>query len=300
MTMIAEPSVLADSPLRCERIFKGYASRTVLKHITLSLPPGSILGLVGRSGAGKTTLIRILLGLLVPDAGTATVLDEPALALTDSAKTRLGYVPQQPDALGWMQVGAMLAFVGSFYPKWDHQYVADSLLRWNIAPSRPLAKLSPGERQRVALIRALALRPELLILDEPAAALDPVARRDLLRELALRGGESGATVLFSTHIVSDLERVASHIACLHDGRLIVNTAMDSLKETHALLHLDAGVASTLPSKLPGELKRRRRTDGGVSLLLYREEGADWPAIGRSPGAQLEGLGLEDLFIELTT
>jgi ABC-2 type transport system ATP-binding protein len=296
--MIAESTTHLDSPLHCERIVKRYDGNRVLNDITLSLPRGSILGLVGRNGAGKTTLIRILLGLLVPDSGTAAVLNESSLFMTDSSKTQLGYVPQQPDALGWMRVGDMLAFVGSFYPKWDDQYVADSLFRWNIAPSRPLAKLSPGERQRVALIRALALRPQLLILDEPAAALDPVARRDLLRELALRGGESGATVLFSTHIVSDLERVASHIACLHDGRLIVNTALDSLKETHALLHLDAVVAATLPSKLPGELRRRRRTDGGVSLLFVREEGVDLTV--QYPGAQLEGLGLEDFFIELTT
>jgi ABC-2 type transport system ATP-binding protein len=295
--MIAESATHLESPLRCERIVKRYVGNSVLNNITLSLPPGSILGLVGRNGAGKTTLIRILLGLLVPDAGTAAVLDEPSLTMTDSARTRLGYVPQQPDALGWMSVGDMLAFVGSFYPKWDHQYVADSLLRWNIAPSRPLTQLSPGERQRVALIRALAPRPRLLVLDEPAAALDPVARRDLLRELALRGGESGATVLFSTHIVSDLERVASHIACLHDGRLIVNTAMDSLKETHALLHLDAGAAATLPSRLPGELRRRRRNDGGLSLVLVREEGVDLTV--QYPGAQLEAPGLEDLFIELT-
>ena len=297
--MIAEPTAQLDSPLHCERIVKRYDGNSVLNGITLSLPRGSIVGLVGRNGAGKTTLIRILLGLLVPDSGTAAVLNEPSLEMTDSSKTRLGYVPQQPDALGWMRVGDMLAFIGSFYPKWDHQYVGDSLLRWNIAPSRPLAKLSPGERQRVALIRALALRPQLLILDEPAAALDPVARRDLLRELALRGGEFGATVLFSTHIVSDLERVASHIACLHDGRLIVNTTMDALKETHALLHLDAVAAATLPSKLPGELRRRRRTDGGLSLLLVREEGVDRPLPEQYPGAQLTGLGLEDLFIELT-
>jgi ABC-2 type transport system ATP-binding protein len=296
--MIAESTTHLESPLRCERIVKRYQGNSVLNGITLSLPPGSILGLVGRNGAGKTTLIRILLGLLVPDSGTAAVLDEPSLTMTDSARTRLGYVPQEPEALGWMRVGDMLTFVGSFYPKWDHQYVADSLLRWNVAPSRPLTKLSPGERQRVALIRALAPRPQLLVLDEPAAALDPVARRDLLRELALRGGESGATVLFSTHIVSDLERVASHVACLHDGRLIVNTAMDSLKETHALLHLDAGVAATLPSKLPGELRRRRRTDGGLSLVLVRKEGVDLTV--QYPNAQLEGLGLEDLFIELTT
>jgi len=299
MTLLAEPIAQAESPLHCEEIVKRFNGDTVLSRITLSIAPGSILGLVGRNGAGKTTLIRILLGLLVPDSGVASVLGDPSLAMTDASKTRLGYVPQQPEALGWMRVGAMLDFVGSFYPRWDRQYVADSLLRWNIAPAQPLATLSLGERQRVALIRALATRPELLVMDEPAAALDPVARRDLLRELALRAGESGTTVLFSTHIVSDLERVASHVACLHRNRLVMNAAVDELKERHALLHLNAEVAARVPAKLAGELSRRRRSDGGLSLLLVRDAGADWPLVSQQSGAQMEVLDLEDLFIELT-
>jgi ABC-2 type transport system ATP-binding protein len=142
-------------------------------------------------------------------------------------------VPQRPQGFQWMTVGAMLDFIGGFYPTWDSGYVEDRLARLAIARNAPLSTLSPGERQSVALIRALATQPELLILDEPAATLDPVARRELLREIAGRAGEAGTTVLFSTHIVSDLERVASHIAVLHGGRLLINTALDDVKETHA-------------------------------------------------------------------
>jgi ABC-2 type transport system ATP-binding protein len=300
MTRLAEQITQRDSPLHCEDIVKRYEGDAVLKGISLSIAPGSIFGLVGRNGAGKTTLIRILLGLLEANSGTAVVLGDPALAMTDATKRRLGYVPQNPEALGWMRVGDMLDFVCSFYPSWDRQYVGDSLLRWSIAPARPLASLSPGERQRVALIRALAIRPEVLVLDEPAAALDPVARRDLLRELAVRTGESSTTVLFSTHIVSDLERVASHVACLHRNQLVLNASMDELKETHAALHLNAEAAARLPAKLPGELSRRRRSNGGLSLVLARDSGAEWPPDAHQAGAQIKVLDLEDLFIELTT
>src|SRR3546814_20726110 len=115
-----------------------------------------------------------------------------------------------------------------------------------------LAKLSPGERQRVAIIRALAPQPELLVLDEPAAALDPVARRELLREIALRAGESGTSVLFSTHIVSDLERVASHVAFMHQGRLLLHSELDSLKERHLRLHVPPSAADQLVGPVPGE------------------------------------------------
>ena len=149
-------------------------------------------------------------------------------------------------------------------------------------------------------MRALAARPDLLVLDEPAAALDPVARRDLLREIAMRAGEAGTTVLFSTHIVSDLERVASHIAFMHDGRLLLDSELDALKERHVRLRLPAGAAADLHGRVPGEVARRRLPEGGLSLLLVREPAASWPPIVHAPGVQADVLGLEDLFVEAAT
>jgi ABC-2 type transport system ATP-binding protein len=198
-----------------------------------------------------------------------------------------------------MTVESMLEFIGSFYPTWDREYVWNCLMRWHVSPSQRLAKLSPGERQRVALIRALASRPEVLVLDEPASALDPVARRDVLREIALHAGESGMTVLFSTHIVSDLERVASHVCFLHEGRLLLNTIMDDLKETHARLSVSRDAAAALGERIPGEIARRRRPDGGLSLIVTRAADAPWPTAAHGAGAVLEALSLEDLFIEVT-
>ncbi|HEX3836106.1 MAG TPA: ABC transporter ATP-binding protein [Steroidobacteraceae bacterium] len=267
--------------------------------MSIAIPKGAVFGLVGRNGAGKTTLMRILVGLLMPDCGSAIILDEPALQMTDAAKTRLGYVPQSPETLSWMTVENMLQFVGGFYPRWDSEYMWNSLMRWNITPSQRLSKLSPGERQRVALIRVLATCPELLILDEPASALDPVARRDFLREIALRAGEAGMTVLFSTHIVTDLERVASHVCFLHEGKLLLNTGMDDLKDTHARLSLSREAAAGLSERLPGEIARRRRPDGGMSIVLTRQALAPWPSAALTSGATLEPMNLEDLFIELT-
>lgn len=192
-------------PLRASGLIHCYEGANVLKGVDLELVPGSVLGLIGRNGAGKSTLIRALLGLLNPLAGGAFVFDEPALKMSDSVKERIGYVPQQPEALAWLTAAQMFDYLGRFYPRWDHEFCRSMLERWKLPAQRTLGKLSPGERQRVDLIRALAARPALLVLDEPAAALDPVARRELLREIALRAGEAGTTVLFSTHIVSDLE-----------------------------------------------------------------------------------------------
>jgi ABC-2 type transport system ATP-binding protein len=288
------------TPLACTGVSKRYGASVVLDNLTLKLTPGSVCGLVGRNGAGKSTLIRILLGLAEPDAGVATAMGENSLRMSDAVKRQLGYVPQQPDAFAWMRVGDMLRFVGDCYPGWDQAYVDAALTRWDLDPKQMLARLSPGERQRVALIRALAPAPRLLVLDEPAAALDPVSRRDLLRDIALRADASGTTVLFSTHIVSDLERVASHLAFLHHGRLLFDTTMDDFKETHARLSLPAAFAGQLPSLLNGELKRRVTAEGNWLITLARAPGSDWPALAYSPGAALEVLGLEDLFIEVTT
>ncbi len=289
----------AESPLSCRDLYKSYDGSTVLSGVSLTIPQGAVLGLIGRNGAGKSTLIRILMGLVMPSRGEAFVFNERALYMTDASKARLAYVPQQPDALGWMRIGDMLDFIGSFYPRWDDQYARNTLLRWGLPPDKQLAKLSPGERQRVALIRALAVNPQLLILDEPASALDPVARRELLREIALRAGESGTTILFSTHIVSDLERVASHVAFLHQGKLIFNAPMDDLKETHARLYLPTDALNKLHGKLPGELSRRNHGDGSASIVLERQPYEAWPTVTHQPGVRLDALGLEDLFVEIT-
>jgi ABC-2 type transport system ATP-binding protein len=299
MNAVMATKSATNTPLYCEDVSQQYDGKPVLRRIALQIPAGTVLGLIGRNGAGKSTLIRILLGLQAPDSGAAYVFGEPALSLGDHAKRRLGYVPQQADAFAWMRIGDMLEFIGAQYPRWDRVFVRRELERWGLEARRPLARLSPGERQRVALIRALAVTPELLVLDEPAAALDPVARRELLRDIALRAGESGTTVLFSTHIVSDLERVASHVAFLHDQSLILSSPMDELSERHARLVVPRASTALVDSPLPGELSRRRRDDGTLAIVVKRSPGVAWPLVDSLPQVRVDVLSLEDLFIEVT-
>jgi ABC-2 type transport system ATP-binding protein len=283
------------APLAVHKLAHGYEDGLVLAGIDLTLQQGSVLGLIGRNGAGKSTLIRAMAGLLKPDSGEARLFGEPALRLTDSVKARLAYVPQQPEALAWLTAQQMFDYVGRFYPSWDASFAKTKLREWGILPNKVLGKLSPGERQRVDLIRALASQPSLLILDEPAAALDPVARRDLLREIALRAGEAGTTVLFSTHIVSDLERVASDIAFLHQGKLLLQCAVDETKERFARLWLPASMTAAAPSNTLGQT---RHADGSLSLVIERRADGSWPEAARLPGARVDALGLEDLFVEI--
>jgi ABC-2 type transport system ATP-binding protein len=284
------------NPLSCLELHHGFGARKVLEGITLSIPQGAVLGLIGCNGAGKSTLIRILLGLMRPDGGESRVYGCDSLELDDTVKERLAYVPQQPESFQWMKVGEMLDFIRGFYPKWDAAYVDAMLNRVAISRGAKLADLSPGERQSIALIRALATQPELLVLDEPAAALDPAARRELMREIARRAGDSGTTVLFSTHIVTDLERVASHVALLHHGRLLLDAPMDDIKETHARLRFSTDVG--IPAHLTGELSRRRHGDGSISLIVARNAGEQWPTLLTSEGGERESLSLEELFVEI--
>lgn len=293
--MLHEDHPVDVAPLAVRGLSHCYEGGNVLCGVDLALEPGSVLGLVGRNGAGKSTLIRAMLGLLEPLSGAAFVFGEPALKLSDHAKARLAYVPQQPEALAWLTAQQMLDYVGRFYPRWDAGFARSALERWKIPPNRLLAKLSPGERQRVDLIRALASQPDLLVLDEPAAALDPVARRELLREIARRAGESGTTVLFSTHIVSDLERVASDIAFLRDGRLLLRCGADEIKERYARLWLPAQLDAAAPAQA---LSRRRHDDGSLSLVVVRDAHDQWPEAASLPGARVDALGLEDLFVEI--
>lgn len=293
----AEAGLDLDLPVSIHGLRLSYGERRVLDGVDLSVARGEVLGLIGRNGAGKSTLLGCLLGLLQPQEGRALLMGMPALRLDDARKARLGYVPQQPQAFQWLRIGQLFDYLGQLYPRWDRAHADRLLQRWQLDPKRPIAKLSPGEAQRLALARALAPRPDLLVLDEPASALDPVARRELLREIVAQAGEEGTTVIFSSHIVSDLERVASRVAFLHAGRLLLDHPLDEVKDRLARLRVPADALARLPAALPGELSRRTLPDGSAMLILPRD-GRGWSELLRVPGIRVDQLGLEDLFVEI--
>jgi len=297
MTMNAHAvsTASASAPLLVRGLHKQFMGRVVLDGIDLKLARGSVLGLLGRNGAGKTTLLDSLLGLTRPDAGEVRVFGEPAGALTDAVKQRIAYVAQQPAGFEWMSAGQWLALMAGSYPRWNQPRADGLLARWQLRVETPLVQLSPGERQRLELVRALAVHADLLVLDEPAARLDPTARRELLRELVFDALDEGTSVILSSHLVGDLERIASDIALLHDGHLLLRGELDTLKECHARVLLPAAA-----EPLPGELARRRLEGGGVSVVIARVPGQPWPPQLQAWHAQPQMLGLEDLFVEVTS
>jgi len=224
----------AGSPLvRMSSVSKFFGSQRVLDHLDWQIRPGQVIGLLGRNGAGKSTLLECMLGLREPDGGKVTLFDEDVRTLSDARRGNIGYVPQASELFDWLTPTQMLDYFKAMYPRWNAAKVDGLLSRWGFNDTlrnKAINKLSGGEQQRLSIIRALAHDPALLVLDEPVSSLDPLGRRDFLRELVGDVIERGTTVVFSTHILSDLERVAFDIAFLKDGRIALQGGIDALLE----------------------------------------------------------------------
>ncbi|WP_426208118.1 ABC transporter ATP-binding protein [Massilia sp. TWP1-3-3] len=280
-------------------IVKKFDGRAVIKQLDWQIAPGQVVGLLGRNGAGKSTLIECLLGLRETDAGTVTIFGDDVRNLSEDVRARIGYVPQQSDLFEWLTARQLLAYFKALYPRWNSEKTDALLARWGLnerACNKPISTLSGGEKQRLSIIRALAHEPDLLILDEPVSALDPVGRREFLRELIDGVIERDTTVVFSTHILSDLERVALDVAFLQDGRIVLQGALDELMENARRV---VGPQMLLAGAvLPGELRRSTGRDGRTSIIV-RESAPALALAAREPALRVEALNLEELFAEVT-
>jgi ABC-2 type transport system ATP-binding protein len=234
--MKKENPIMNETTIELSGIVKSYGNKNVLTGLDLSVQKGSVLGLLGTNGAGKTTLIKCALGLIRPQSGEAWLLGEPAWTLDPETKSRIGYVPQVINLYQWMKVREMIDYTAPFYPNWNHDLVARLIKGLDIPPEDRIGPLSVGQRQKVAILLALGHEPDLLFLDEPAASLDPKARRQFLQMIIDLAEPDKRTVLFSTHITSDLERVADQVAILKSGVIAWHGLLEELKEqTHVNL-----------------------------------------------------------------
>ena len=271
-----------------------YGAVTVLDDLSFSIAPGSVLGVVGRNGAGKTSLLQCRLGLTVPQGGGSSVLGCASVALTDDVKARLGYVAQSPELFDWLRVSEQIALIGGLYPRWSQARARELCLRFELPEDMRVRKLSLGEKQRLAIVLALAHQPEMLVFDEPVASLDPMGRRDFLRALFEQeslGGEA-VTVVISSHLLEDLERVVTHVLFLDHGRVQLMGARDELAEQIRALFTDEPVASQV-----GLLHTRKLDDGGwQSVIDQRTFSAD----ALPSNARMQAMGLADLFVALNS
>jgi ABC-2 type transport system ATP-binding protein len=212
---------------------KRFGSVTALNDVTLSIPPCSVVGLVGRNGSGKTTLLRHLVGLYLPTEGTCTTLGIPSPDLGTETLSRIGMVHQENRFLEWMTVAQHLRYVASFYPAWDEDLQNRLLRDLELDRAARVGTLSVGNAQKLGILLAVCHRPDLLVLDEPVSALDPMARETLLAFLLELLRENGNTIVISSHVLRDVEKIVDWVVCLDAGRLRVNAALDELKERFA-------------------------------------------------------------------
>jgi len=284
----ASESALANAcPIEVSDLNLSYKNRHVLKDVCLQIPQGAVVGLVGANGAGKTSLIRCMLGLTLPQSGEARLLGEDSRNLSDHARARLGYVAQTPELIEWMKVAAYLDYIGAFYPVWHEQRVMQLLLDWDLSPTQKIAELSLGQKQKLALVQALGHAPDLLLLDEPVASLDPLMRRDFMR--ALFDDVPQRTVLISSHLLSDLERIITHLVLMKEGKILVFDEWDVLAESLQRVQL----AKRLPDE-SGVLVQHIHPDGVTAVIDIRQ----FDPSRLPPEAQTAQMNLDALFVEL--
>ncbi|MGB7161113.1 MAG: ABC transporter ATP-binding protein [Tepidisphaeraceae bacterium] len=262
------------SVVEIKGISRRFGAKLALDRVSLSIPTGCVLGLVGENGAGKTTMIKHVLGLLRAESGTVRVFGLDPAEQPVHVLAQIGYLSEEPDLPGWMRVRELLRYVQAFYPSWDEKY-ADSLReQFALDPNLRVRALSKGQRARVGLIAALAYRPALLVLDEPSSGLDPVVRRDILTAIIRTIADEGRTVLFSSHLLSEVERVSDRVAMLKAGRIVFSGDLAEVKQSYrrVTLRFDQPLAS--PPALAG----------GAG---WSGSGQEWTALFNVPAEQVE-------------
>lgn len=288
------------NPIAFERLTHYYGDTKALDTLTLDVPSGCVFALLGRNGAGKTTAIKCLLGFLGPTRGVARILGHDAAALPPEARGRIGYVAEGQRLVPWMRVRELVAYQRASFPTFDAELCASHLKRLGLPEKRRVFQLSRGMRAQLALALALAPRPEVLVLDDPAMGLDAVVRREFLDVMIDLIAEEGRTVLFSSHILTDVERVADRVAILDKGVLRVNAPLDDVKRRVRRYHVQFAGEAPEPPAMTGLLRARRRRNELV-LTVVDGEGSVEP-LCRELGAravEMEPLNLEDLFVDYT-
>jgi len=282
-----------------QRAFK--RGENVLDGVSFGVQKGEVVGLLGRNGAGKTTLIRIAMGMIEPQHGNVRVFGLDPTRDPLEVKRRVGYVSEEQLLPGFMSIGDIIRLHRGLFPEWDDLMAEGLCDRYKLDWNKKIKTLSKGQARQVALLCAVSHKPELLILDEPAGGLDPAARRDFLETSIQLLNDAGSTILFSSHHMSDVERMAGRVVMLHDGQVLLDDSLDDMQEnvSVAIVPHAEGRAAEL-QKMPECLGVRDRIEGLHAVIRLDPERARAAVeahlhIGEG---RYDRLGLEEMFIEI--
>lgn len=289
---------MSDPVLVFDGVQRWFGDQTVLRGLSFRVEPGQVFALLGRNGSGKTTALRILLGFLRAHAGSVRVFGQDSASLRPQDRGRIGYVGEDHRLYATMTVGTAAAFEAETRPKFRRAFVEQALQRCGLRPAQRIPRLSRGQRAQLSLILAVASDPELLVCDDPALGLDVVMRREFLDALIDLLADTGCTVLFSSHFLQDVERIADRIGILQNGSLLVDATLDDLKR-RVLRCTWVPRGDAAPPQGPHVL-RVGRARHGLDLLLL-DAPPDLFAALRAQGELSPPMApsLEELFLDLT-
>jgi ABC-2 type transport system ATP-binding protein len=287
--------------LQVKNLYKSFGRNQVLSDFNMSLKKRKVYGLLGKNGEGKTTLIRIIMGIIPGDRGTILFKGNEIKFNQPSYKKEVGYIPEESVFFGWMTIKELMAFNSSFYPKWNAQKAREFLDRFELDEKFRIKNLSRGMKLKLGLIVALAAEPELLILDDPTSGMDVPTRRDFLKGLIREILEEGTSILFSSHLVHELEGIIDHLGILHDGKLILEDNFEQVKNNAKKVHLvfDGSVPEGIDIK--GLLTKK--TDGNkCDLGVYpwgEDVKKDLEAMHPTK-MNVESMTLEEIFVHFVS
>lgn len=278
-----------------------FSQVTILKGITAEVSSGQVIALLGKNGSGKTTLLETILGFGFPSAGEAKLWQLDATQMAGDIKQRIGFVPQQDELMASMNGWEHLALFKAYRQQWNQTLVDKLIAEWLIPMDSYAGKMSVGQRQKLSILLALAHDPELLVLDEPVASLDPIARRQFLQQLVDIAADEHRAVIFSTHIVSDVERVANQVWMLRDGVLVYQGGLDELKESFVRVTLTFDHPFSQKITWPHLIKQKNSGhQTQLTIEQWQPEMEYQLAQEFSAQVRVELLGLEDIFLELNS
>ncbi len=288
----------SENPIvQIHNVCKRFGKTKALDEIDLEIFSGSIIGLLGANGAGKSTLLRHIIGLYLADEGQCTTFGCDAGKLGPRELGRIGYVHQEGELLEWMTVKQLIRYVSTYYPNWNRQLEEKYIADYEISTTARVGSLSPGQRQKLAILLAIGFEPELLILDEPASTLDPIARAQFLDLLLQIIQDENRTIIISSHILSDVEKIIDHAVIMKQGRILVDCSFDELREQFCQVRVSA-LSGELPSELPFANMVQCRRSNGQAILTVQDssrEQLEQTAQGLNCEIDIQTLTLEDIY-----
>lgn len=294
-----------DNPvLRMQEVQKSFGNLKVLDGLSLDVFPGEVFGFLGRNGAGKSTAIRLLMGITQADAGQISLFGNSLKSDLIGIRQKIGYVAQDQNMYPWMTPKVLSKFVRGFYPSWDEARYQQLLGDFQLPIKRRIGTFSGGMKAKLALSLALASRPQLLILDEPTAGMDPVARREFLDLVREQTMNDGATTFFSTHLIDEIEAIADRIAIVESGKTVYDGALDPLRNSIKSwsISMDQYVAGDMPGEFVNHrlklLKQGERQGRWVVTLQFPEAVMTSLPMHATEGWKSEPMTLEDVFIAI--